>query len=148
MGMGDKIAAQPAGYSGTPLARKLGIKPGFNIRLINAPKHYFTLFIDLPADLQINNESAQLKDIIHFFTKEKNESINMLPELKSRIKPNGMIWVSWPKKSSKVATDITEDTIRNFALQNGLVDIKVCAVDEVWSGLKLVITVGDRCLMG
>ncbi|MES2112985.1 MAG: DUF3052 family protein [Bacteroidota bacterium] len=144
MGMGDKITAQPAGYSGTPLAKKLGIKPGFNIKLINAPGHYFTLFTDLPADLQINDDSPGLKDIIHFFTKEKDEYTNTLPDLRSQIKPNGMIWVSWPKKSSKVITDITEDIIRNFALQNGLVDIKVCAVNEVWSGLKLVIPVGER----
>lgn len=144
MGMGDKITAQPAGYSGTPLAKKLGIKPGFNIKLINAPEYYFTLFTDLPADLQINNDSPELKDFIHFFTKEKDEYTNTLPGLRSQIKPNGMIWISWPKKSSKVITDITEDIIRNFALQNGLVDIKVCAVDEIWSGLKLVIPVSDR----
>jgi hypothetical protein len=144
MGMGDKIAVQSAGYSGTPLAKKLGIKSGFNIRLINTPEHYFTLFTDLPGDLQINNDSLGLKDFIHFFTKEKEEYTNALVALKSQIKSNGMIWVSWPKKSSKVITDITEDIIRNFALQNGLVDIKVCAVDEVWSGLKLVIPVNDR----
>ncbi|WP_295796120.1 DUF3052 domain-containing protein [Mucilaginibacter sp.] len=144
MGVGDKIAVQPAGYSGTPLAKKLGIKAGFNMVLINAPEHYFSLFTDLPADLTINNGEPAAKDFIHFFTKQKDEYLNLLPELKGQIKPNGMIWVSWPKKASKVATDITEDIIRNFALQNGLVDIKVCAVDEVWSGLKLVIPVAER----
>jgi len=144
MGMGDKIAAQPAGYSGTPLAKKLGIKPGFNILLINAPEHYFNLFTDLPADLTINNDASPQKDFIHFFTKQKEEYLNLLPDLKQQIKSNGIIWVSWPKKASKVPTDITEDVIRNFALQSGLVDIKVCAVDEIWSGLKLVIPVADR----
>ena len=88
------------------------------------------------------------KDFIHFFTKQKDEYLNSLPELKGQIKPNGIIWVSWPKKASKVATDITEDIIRNFALQSGLVDIKVCAVDEVWSGLKLVIPGGRERLIG
>ena len=142
--MGDKITAQPAGYSGTPLGKKLGIKPGFNIMLVNAPEHYFSLFTDLPADLIINDGASAPKDLIHFFTKQKDEYLNLLPELKQQIKPNGIIWVSWPKKASKVVTDITEDVIRNFALQSGLVDIKVCAVDEVWSGLKLVIPVADR----
>ena len=144
MGMGDKITAQPAGYSGTPLAKKLGIKAGFNMMLINAPGHYFNLFTDLPADLTINNGEPATKDFIHFFTKQKDEYLNLLSELKGQIKPNGMIWVSWPKKASKVATDITEDIIRNFALQNGLVDIKVCVVDDMWSGLKLVIPVAER----
>ena len=82
--------------------------------------------------------------MIHFFTKSQEEYKTLLPQLKVRIKPNGSIWISWPKKSSKVPTDITEDIIRNFALQTGLVDIKVCAVDETWSGLKLVIPVKDR----
>ena len=144
MGMGDKITGQPIGYSGTPLAKKLGIKPGFNISLVNAPEYYFNLFTDFPADLKINADSSGPKDFIHFFTKHKDEYANMLPGLKSQIKANGKIWVSWPKKASKVVTDITEDIIRNFALQNGLVDIKVCAVDEIWSGLKLVIPVNDR----
>lgn len=144
MGMGDTITAQPAGYSGTLLGEKLGIKPGFNILLINAPEHYFSLFTDLPAGLTVNNDALPTKDLIHFFTKQKDEYLNLLPALKQQIKPNGIIWVSWPKKASKVPTDITEDVIRNFALQSGLVDIKVCAVDEVWSGLKLVIPVADR----
>lgn len=144
MGMGDKITAQPIGYSGTPLAKKLGIKTGFNITLVNAPERYFNLFTDLPADLKINIGSSGPKDFVHFFTRQKDEYTRILPDLKSQIKPNGMIWISWPKKASKVVTDITEDIIRNFALQNGLVDIKVCAVDEIWSGLKLVIPVAER----
>lgn len=132
-----------SGYSGTPLARKLGIKPGFNIMLVNAPGNYFNLFVDLPDDLNFNGNGSK-KDLIHFFTKEKEEYTRELLLLKEQLKPNGMIWVSWPKKSSKVVTDVTEDAVRNYALQIGLIDIKVCAVDEIWSGLKLVIPVKNR----
>ncbi|WP_299591465.1 DUF3052 domain-containing protein [Mucilaginibacter sp.] len=142
--MGDKIITQPTGYSGTPLAKKLGIKPAFNMMLINAPAYYFDLFTDLPADVQINDDVIDKKDLIHFFTKQKDDYISILPGLKDQIKPNGIIWISWPKKASKIVTDITEDIIRNYAIQTGLVDIKVCAVDEIWSGLKLVIPVKDR----
>ncbi|MDB5138755.1 MAG: hypothetical protein JWR12_671 [Mucilaginibacter sp.] len=140
----DKKRNQSAGYSGTPLAKKLGIKPGFNIKLVNAPEHYFNLFTDLPEDLNVNTDTTVKNDFIHFFTKREEEFISLLPELKNQIKPNGIIWVSWPKKSSKVITDITENTIRNYAIKTGLVDIKVCAVDEIWAGLKLVIPVKDR----
>ena len=133
-----------AGYSGTPLAKKLGIKDGFKISLVNAPDHYMQLFTDLPQNLYFENSSNDKVDLIHFFTKSKDEYLELLPKLKDRIKSNGIIWVSWPKKASKVVTDITEDIIRNYALQTGLVDIKVCAVDATWSGLKLVIPVKER----
>jgi hypothetical protein len=144
MGVGYKMTSQTAGYSGTPLAKKLGIKEGFVIRLINAPTHYFDLFTDLPEQISIQTGNKTEKDFIHFFTKDEKEYIRLLPMLKNEIKPNGMIWVSWPKKASKVATDVTEELVRNYALKIGLVDIKVCAVDEIWSGLKLVIPVKDR----
>jgi len=133
-----------AGYSGTPLAKKLGIKSGFHIKLVNVPDYYFNLFDDMPPDLGFKDEVGIKEDLIHFFTKQENEFTSTLPLLKQQIKPNGIIWVSWPKKSSKVVTDITEETIRNYALKIGLVDIKVCAVDEIWSGLKLVIPLKDR----
>lgn len=133
-----------AGYSGTPLAKKLGIKSGFHIKLVNAPEYYFDLFTDLPADIIIEANADSKLDFIHFFTKSKAEYEAILPQLMQQLKPNGMIWASWPKKSSKVVTDITEDLIRNHALQIGLVDIKICAVDDTWSGLKLVIPVKDR----
>lgn len=135
-----------AGYSGTPLAKKLGIKDGFKISLFNAPDHYMQLFTDLPPNLYFENGSDDKVDLIHFFTKSKDEYMELLPGLKGRIKSNGIIWISWPKKASKVITDITEDIIRNYALQTGLVDIKVCAVDDTWSGLKLVIPVKERVL--
>lgn len=135
---------QSAGYSGTSLAKKLGIKGNLHVDLINAPDYYLCLFADLPANLYFENHKDAKIDLIHFFTKNQEEYKSLLPQLKNRIKPNGSIWISWPKKSSKVATDITEDIIRNFALQTGLVDVKVCAVDKTWSGLKLVIPVKDR----
>lgn len=142
MGVGD--ALKPAGYSGTPLAKKLGIKPGFDIAVINAPEYYFDLFADLPADLKVTDEISGNHDIIHLFVNDKASYLDALPGLKDQIKQNGMIWISWPKKASKIITDITEDLIRNEALKNGLVDVKVCAVDETWSGLKLVIRLADR----
>lgn len=135
---------QTAGYSGTPLAKKLGIKAGYHIKLVNAPKYYFSLFADLPGDIHIAERDFPDLDFIHFFTKSEEEYVNKLPALKKLLKQDGMIWASWPKKSSKVVADITEDKIRDFAIKIGLVDIKVCAVDETWSGLKLVIPVKDR----
>ncbi len=134
---------QNAGYSGTPLAKKLGIKEGFVIRLVNPPTRYFQLFEIFP-DVEQSEDASVRKDFIHFFTKEKAELSGMLNGLKEELKPNGMIWVSWPKKAAKVLTDLTEDVVRECALVIGLVDVKVCAVDAVWSGLKLVIPVKDR----
>jgi len=133
-----------SGYSGTPLAKKLGIKSGAIVGLVNAPPYYMQLFTDMPIDVVFNNDETVKKDLIHFFTKQESELIALLPSLKQQLVSNGTIWVSWPKKASKVPTDITEDTIRNYALSIGLVDIKVCAVDEIWSGLKLVIPVKNR----
>jgi len=130
---------KPSGYSGTPLAKKLGIKPGYIIRLVRAPEHYLDLFADLPQPLTFSTSKKGSKNLIHYFTKKHSELLKDLVSMRTEIEPDGMIWVSWPKKSSGVSTDITEDTIRNMALANGLVDVKVCAVDEVWSGLKLVI---------
>ncbi|GAA3994024.1 DUF3052 domain-containing protein [Mucilaginibacter dorajii] len=133
-----------AGYSQTPLAKKLGIKNTSKVMLVNAPDHYLQLFTDMPADIYFVTDEAAKKDLIHFFTKQHSEFLETLPRLMKQMKAEGAIWVSWPKKASKVVTDITEDIIRNFALEIGLVDIKVCAVDKVWSGLKLVIPVKKR----
>jgi hypothetical protein len=133
-----------SGYSGTPLAKKLGIKPGFKVKLISEPEYYLTLFTDLPMNVYfVANEESPVS-LIHFFTKSNAELLFQLPKLKQQITQDGIIWVSWPKKASKVVTDVTEDKIRDYALQIGLVDIKVCAIDEIWSGLKLVIPVKDR----
>jgi len=139
-----QLIMQPSGYSGTPLAKKLGIKEGFKIRLINPPEYYFDLFTDLPENISIFRDTKIKKNLIHCFVKEEKELHNNIPSLKNEIEPNGIIWISWPKKASKVATNVTEDVVRSLALANGLVDIKVCAVDEIWSGLKLVIPVKDR----
>ena len=136
--------ADPAGYSNTSLVKKLGIKPGFKVRFIDPPEHYFDLLEGLPANIEVLEEAVTGVDFIHYFTKQSAELESDLPALKREIVSNGTIWVSWPKKASRVATDVTEDVIRNLALSIGLVDVKVCAVDAVWSGLKLVIRVKDR----
>ncbi|MBV9964023.1 MAG: DUF3052 family protein, partial [Parafilimonas sp.] len=122
----------------------LGIKNGFKIRLINEPGNYFGLFTDLPNDIKIFSDKKSKKDFIHLFVKNLDEFEKHIHDLKNEIEPDGMIWVSWYKQSSKIETDLTEDMIRNTALAIGLVDIKVCAVDDVWSGLKLVVPVKDR----
>ncbi|ANO52028.1 DUF3052 family protein [Woeseia oceani] len=128
-----------AGYSATPLARKLGIREGARVRLKNEPEHYQQLLAPLPAGVTFSTRLRTDVDLCHFFTREERELRRTLPVLLTVIRQNGCIWVSWPKRASGVATDITEDTIREVALPLGLVDVKVCAVDETWSGLKLVI---------
>jgi len=134
----------PAGYSGTPLARKLGIKPGFRVFTDNAPDHYQELLAPLPDDVTFVSKIENDLDLIHLFTDSAKTLDAKLKRYVKKIKPNGTIWVSWPKKASKVPTDITEDVVRKLALATVLVDVKVCAVDEVWSGLKLVIRVENR----
>ena len=128
-----------AGYSQTPLARKLGIKDGFRIKLVNEPEYYLDLFTDLPRNIMFSADKKIKKNFIHFFAKHATEIENNIRSLKNEIEQDGIIWVSWYKKASKIPTDITEDIVRRTALANGLVDVKVCAVDEVWSGLKLMI---------
>jgi hypothetical protein len=133
-----------AGYSGTPLAKKLGIDIGSRIFLSDAPKDYLKLVAPLPEGVRVVRKIDGETDIVHIFSAERARLAAALRATLKRIKPDGTIWVSWPKKSSKVPTDITEDTIREVALPMGLVDIKVCAVDEVWSGLKLVVRKENR----
>jgi len=132
-----------AGYSGTPLAKKLGLKAGAHIRLVDPPPHYRSLFDDWPEGVTEASD-AGAKDFIHLFVHDAKAFRAALPRLKRELKPSGSLWVSWPKKASKVATDLDENVIRDAALAIGLVDVKVCAVDETWSGLKLVIPVKDR----
>lgn len=133
-----------SGYSGTPLAKKLGIKEGFRLHFKNAPDGYDQLLHPLPEPLKIVNRLSDDLDFIQCFTKERGELEQELPRYLAAIKPHGMIWISWPKKASKLPTDITEDVVRDIALPLGLVDVKVCAIDEVWSGLKLVIRKENR----
>jgi hypothetical protein len=134
----------PAGYSGTPLAQKLGYKAGFRVYLDNAPDDYEQLLSPLPDEVHFVARPGKDLDLVHLFADRAKTLTPKLKTYQKKIKPNGIIWVSWPKKASKRPTDITEDVIRNLALKIGLVDVKVCAVDEVWSGLKLVIPVAKR----
>lgn len=127
------------GYSGTPLAKKLGFKEGSRVRISGAPANYLSLVAPLPQGILISGRISTDIDIWHFFTLSYAELESKLPMLKKAIEPNGAIWISWPKKSSGVTSSVTEDAIRKAALPLGLVDIKVCAVDETWSGLKLVV---------
>jgi hypothetical protein len=133
-----------AGYSGTPLIKKLGIKPEMKVLLINKPDEYYKLLnIDISDQLVKKNETP---DFIHLFVKNVKEFEAEMKKLKPVCKQNPVIiiWVSWYKKTSKIPTDITEDTIRDYALKNDLVDVKVCAVSDIWSGLKLVVPVVKR----
>lgn len=127
------------GYSGTALVKKLGIKANCQVHLDGAPKNYVDLVQPLPDGVDFVNEVGPDTDIVHVFADRREELTRALAEYRNQIKPTAMVWVSWPKKSAKVPTDITEDTVREVALPLGFVDVKVCAVDEVWSGLKLVI---------
>jgi hypothetical protein len=128
-----------AGYSGTPLAKKLGIKDEAAVLVLNAPPNYQALVAPLPHGVRFVTRVSATTDLIHGFFTRKSDLQKSLSDLRSRIKPDAVVWVSWPKKASKVTTDIVEDTIREVALPMGYVDIKVAAFDEVWSALKLVI---------
>ena len=133
-----------AGYSGTPLLKKLGIRPEMQVLVINKPDDYFKLLeTNITDQLSSKNETP---DLVHLFVKNIKEFEDEMKKLKSICKqnPNITIWVSWYKKAAKIETDITEDVIRNYALKNDLVDVKVCAVSDIWSGLKLVVPVAKR----
>jgi len=132
------------GYSGTALIKKLGIKPEMKVLIINKPDDYYKL---LEAD--INDQLCtinEIPDFIHLFVKSVKEFESEMKALKNVYKKKStvIIWVSWYKKAAKIPTDITEDTIRNYALKNDLVDVKVCAVSAIWSGLKLVVPIAKR----
>lgn len=133
-----------AGYSGTPLAQKLGIKPGTIVVAINAPPHYEKLLGPIAGEVRFTNRAKADANFIHFFTKSRAELEKQLARLRPKLVDPGMLWVSWPKKSSGIVTDVTEDVIRAVALPLGFVDVKVCAVDETWSGLKLMIRRTNR----
>ena len=133
-----------SGYSGTPLWKKLGIKTGFRIRVANEPVHYRALISPLPDEVEIGRSFRKDIDLWHIFTASYAELKELLAVSITQIRQDGMIWVSWPKKASGVSTDIVEGLIREAAFPLGLVDVKVCAVDEVWSGLKLVIRKENR----
>lgn len=134
-----------AGYSKTPLLKKLGIKEGFSIKLFNRPAYYFELFEELPQDIFFcKHDNPAPVDFIHYFVMDLNSFIKDLENLQNSIKQNGMIWISWDKTKSKNDNAVNENIVRSEALKLKLVDVKVCAVDETWSGLKLVIRKDQR----
>ncbi|MCB0846820.1 MAG: DUF3052 family protein [Bacteroidetes bacterium] len=133
-----------AGYSGTPLQKKLGIKPGMKMIWENVPNHYESLIGPLPEDISFVYDGESKADFIHLFCQDLSTLEQNLGNCKSQLGKNGMLWLSWPKKSSKITTDLDREIVREYGLNIGLVDIKVCAVDENWSGLKFVYRVTDR----
>jgi len=132
-----------AGYSGTPLAKKLGIKEGFNVLFINAPANV-TKELDLPPDITINSRARKPVDMVWLFVTSERELQRLFSKYSEKLRPAGMLWISWPKKSSGVISDLNDNVVRELGLAQGMVDVKVCAVDEVWSGLKFVVRLKDR----
>ena len=133
-----------AGYSGTPLPRKLGIKAGHRVAFPGAPAGFDELLGELRGDVTVRLRVAGTLDVIVFFTTRRAELERRLPALRRAMDPAAGLWIAWPKRSSGVATDLTEATVRELGLANRLVDNKVCAIDETWSGLRLVIRLTDR----
>lgn len=128
-----------AGYSGTPLSKKLGIKPGARVCVLGEPADYRSLLEPLPERVAFTRSVSPDVDLTHIFATGLADLTRALQQARKNMRPDAMVWVSWPKKSAKVPTDLTEDRIRELALPMGFVDVKVCAVTEVWSGLKLVV---------
>ena len=137
-----------AGYSGTPLARKLGITPGCRVRTTSAPPDYLELLHPVPPEVTISKSIRSNIDVWHLFTRSRSDLEAALPKMLRGIRADAAIWVSWPKKASGLSSTVNGDTIRELALPLGLVDVKVCAVDDTWSGLKLVIRKELRPLHG
>lgn len=135
-------SAQSFGYSGTPLVQKLGIKPGARTQFVSAPPQLPELLGPLP--IGATSATRGTLDFALFFTKSLNDLAKHFGKLRDRLESNGMLWVSWPKKTSGLATDLTENVVRDYGLKNGLVDVKVCAIDDTWSGLKFVRRLSDR----
>jgi hypothetical protein len=133
-----------SGYSGTPLVRKLGVPPRERITALGAPVYYRQLLGELPEGGSIGSRMAAGSRFVHLFATRRGDLVRRLTMLRNRIAEDGVLWVSWPKKASNVASNITEDVIREVALPLGFVDVKVCAVDETWSGLKLMIRRTER----
>ena len=134
-----------AGYSGTPLDRKLGIRPGDRVALLGAPEAFETETLGpLPDGVTVVRRAGGEADVIVSFHTRRAELARRLPALRAMMRPAGGLWIAWPKRAAKVATDMTEDVVREIALPTGLVDNKVCAIDATWSGLRLVIRLRDR----
>jgi hypothetical protein len=134
-----------AGYSGTPLVKKLGIKEGSRVALVNAPDDDFQATLgELPDDVQLMKSTTKSLDLILYFVISERMLLRDFAKLAKRLVSNGMIWIAWPKKSSGVATDLTFERVQRIGLDAGLVDVKICAIDETWSGLKFVYRLKDR----
>lgn len=133
-----------AGYSGTPLAKKLGIKEGSRIALVNAPKDFRSALGELPDNVEFVSRPTKSLDIFLFFVMSERVLARDFANLAEKLVTNGMIWIAWPKKSSGVTTDLTEQRVQRIGLNAGLVDVKICAIDETWSGLKFVYRLKDR----
>jgi hypothetical protein len=133
-----------AGYSSTPLPKKLGIKEKQRVALINATSAFAATLGELPASAEIVRQVRAPLDVIIFFTKSESELLKRFAELAGKLNPAGGLWIAWPKKAAGVATDLTENVVRRIGLDAGLVDNKVCAIDETWSGLRFVIRLKDR----
>ncbi|WP_127997191.1 DUF3052 family protein [Piscinibacter defluvii] len=129
----------PVGYSGTPLPRKLGLTDNTCLLVLNEPQDYESLLGTLPSGLERQNALSTSTNVVHVFVTKRHELAGHLATLRKKLNAEAAVWVSWPKKSSKIPSDVTEDTIRELALPLGFVDIKVWAVSEVWSGLKLTV---------
>ena len=129
----------PVGYSGTPLPKKLGFRDTTRLVVLGEPEEYPVLVGPLPAGMERQRSVTKTTNLVHVFVVRRQELVHQLGALRKTLSPDAAVWVSWPKKSSRVPTDVTEDTLREVALPLGFVDIKVCAVSEVWSGLKLVV---------
>jgi hypothetical protein len=137
--VGRRRTEHSAGYSGTPLAKKLGIKEQANVVAVDAPANYRKLLEPLPAAVRFSSKTDETVDLVHVFSTQSASLARALEKYRKKLDPSAAVWVSWPKKAAKVPTDITEDVVREVALPLGFVDVKVCAIDDVWSGLKLVV---------
>ena len=133
-----------AGYSGTPLVKKLGIKEGFRAALVGEPAGFRKELEGLPERVSFVTSIQNDLDFVLFFSRSRSELLRNFPRLAAKLVPTGMLWIAWPKKASRIPTDLSDGVVQQIGLDAGLVDVKVCAVNEVWSGLKFVIRVKDR----
>ena len=138
------MSPKPAGYSGTPLPTKLGIKEGHRLALLGAPDGFANTLGALPGGVQVSRQARGRFDVLVCFLTQRRELERRFASLKQALDPSGGLWIGWPKRASGLPTDVTEDVVREVAIANGLVDNKVCAIDETWSGLRLVYRLKDR----
>jgi hypothetical protein len=134
----------PVGYSRKSLVQRLGIKPGFNLAILHAPDHYDKTLGELPKNVTITRELTGQLDFVQVFARSIKALEEVFPRIRKPLKQNGMVWISWPKSSSGVKSSLNENAVREIGLKNGLVDVKVCAIDNVWSGMKFVRRIKDR----